>query len=364
MGEKQKEQPKNETAEEKKPSSEEPKKNDAPAPLLYKLDLHCEGCIKKIKRTVRHFHGVEDVKADLMSNKLTVTGNDVDAVKLQEKLMVRTKKKVELLTPPPPKKEAPPPPPPAEEEKKSDDKKPEEKKPKESTVVLKIRLHCDGCITKIRRIIQKFNGVDSVNIDGGKDLVTVKGTMDVKELVSYLNDKLKRNVDVVAPKKEEEKKEKEGSGGEKKESKEAAGDKKDGGDKKESGGGGDGGKKEAPEAAAVEATSKSEVNKMEYHGYPSPSPMYWYNNNENFHHQGETSYAMEAHPGYANPGYHYMEPPQGYMSHHQGYVMNHYNQGYNHHHMAEPGPLPIYMNPNQPHPQMFSDENPNACSLM
>ncbi|MED6174221.1 hypothetical protein PIB30_067004 [Stylosanthes scabra] len=362
MGEKQKEQPKNETEAEKKPSSEEPKKNDTPAPVVYKLDLHCEGCIKKIKRTVRHFDGVEDVKADLSSNKLTVTGNDVDAVKLQEKLMVRTKKKVELLTPPPPKKEAAaPPPPPAAEEKKSDEKKPEEKKPKESTVVLKIRLHCDGCITKIRRIIQKFNGVDSVNIDGGKDLVTVKGTMDVKELVTYLNDKLKRNVDVVAPKKEEEKKEKDAGGdGEKKESKEAAG-----GDKKESGGGGgDGGKKEAPEAAAAEASAKSEINKMEYHGYPSPSPMYWYNNNENFHHQGQTSYAMEAHPGYANHGYHYMEPPpQGYMSHHQGYVMNHYNQGY-HHHMAEPGPLPIYMNPNQPHPQMFSDENPNACSLM
>ncbi|XP_057742405.1 heavy metal-associated isoprenylated plant protein 6-like [Arachis stenosperma] len=359
MGEKQKEQPKNET-EEKKPSSEEPKKNDTPAPVVYKLDLHCEGCIKKIKRTVRHFDGVEDVKADLTANKLTVTGNDVDAVKLQEKLIVRTKKKVELLTPPPPKKEAAPPPPapPAEGEKKSDEKKP----PKESTVVLKIRLHCDGCITKIRRIIQKFNGVDSVSIDGGKDLVTVKGTMDVKELVPYLNDKLKRNVEVVAPKKDEEKKEKDGGdagAGEKKESKEAADDKKDSGDKKESRGGGDGDKKEKAAATTATATTetKSEVNKMEYHGYPLPSPIYWHNNNENFH-QGQTSYAMEVHPGYANHGYHYMEPPQGYMT--QGYVMNH-NQGYHH---VEPGPLPFYMNPNQPHPQMFSDENPNACSLM
>jgi len=35
------------------------KKEDSPAPVpvVYKLDLHCEGCIKKIKRSARHFAG-------------------------------------------------------------------------------------------------------------------------------------------------------------------------------------------------------------------------------------------------------------------------------------------------------------------
>ena len=177
-----------------------------------------------------------------------------------------------------------------------------------------------------------------MDIDGGKDLVTVKGFMEVKELVPYLSEKLKRDVEVVPPKKEDDKKDKDGSagGGDKKENKEAGG-----GDKKD--GGGDGGKKEEAAAAA-----KAEVNKMEYHGHPPQPPMYWYNGNF----QGQTSYAMEVHPAYANHGYHQMEP--GYMNH-QGYV----NQGYH----VEPA-VPFYMNPNHPHPQMFSDENPNACSVM
>lgn len=36
-----------------------------------------------------------------------------------------------------------------------------------------------------------------VSIDPHKDLITVKGTMDAKELPGYLNEKLKRCVEVV-----------------------------------------------------------------------------------------------------------------------------------------------------------------------
>lgn len=324
MGE-QKDQPKNET--EKKPEEGAAKKDDAPAPVVYKLDLHCEGCVKKIKRTARHFPGVENVKADLSANKVTVTGK-IDAEKLREKLAERTKKKVELVSPPP-KKDAEKPP-----EKKPEEKKPEENKPKESTVVLKIKLHCDGCIAKIRRIILRFKGVETVSLDGSKDLVTVKGTMDVKEMVPYLNEKLKRSVEVVPAKKDDDKKEKEGGGGEKKE-------KAEGGEKKEKAEGG-GEKKEDGGGAAAEA-AKVEVNKME-HMYPMAPPSFWYDGQF----PGQTSYAMpmEVHPGYAYGNNHYVEP---------GYV----NQGY----PMQP-PLPYYMNPHAPPPQMFSDENPHGCSIM
>ncbi|KAK7277509.1 hypothetical protein RJT34_22523 [Clitoria ternatea] len=326
MGE-QKEQPENKT--EKKPDEGAPKKDDGPAPVVYKLDLHCEGCVKKIKRTVRHFEGVETVKAELSANKVTVTGK-MDAVKLCDKIAERYKKKVEIISPLPKKDaaEKPPEKKPEEkkpDEKKSDEKKPEEKKPKESTVVLKIILHCDGCITKIKRIIKKYQGVESVNCDASKDLVTVKGTMEVKDLVPYLSEKLKRNVEVVPPKNEGDKKEKEkekekGGGGEKKEKE-----------------GGDGEKKEKEEGAAA----KVEVNKME-HMYPIPPPSYFFDG----HFPGQTSYAMEVHPAaYANVN-HYVEP---------GYV----NHGY----PVQP-PLPYYMHPHAPPPQMFSDENPNACSIM
>ncbi|KAG4976960.1 hypothetical protein JHK86_036434 [Glycine max] len=330
MGE-EKEQPKNDT--EKKPEEVAPKKDDGPIPVVYKLDLHCEGCVKKIKRTCRHFEGVETVKADLSSNKVTVTGK-MDAEKLRDKIAERTKKKVDIISAPPKKEAAVAEKPP---EKKAEDKKPEEKKPeekpKESTVVLKIKLHCDGCIAKIRRIILRFKGVQLVSLDGSKDLVTVKGTMDVKEMLPYLNEKLKRNVEVVPPpKKDDDKKEKEGGGGGGGEKKEGGGEKKE----KE----GDGEKKEKDGAAAAAAEV---INKMEYMHRMAP-PSFWYDGG---HFPGQTSYAMEVHPGYgASANNHYVEP---------GYV----NQGY----PLQP-PLPYYMHPHAPPPQMFSDENPNACSIM
>lgn len=133
--------------------------------------MHCEGCAKKIKKVVRHFEGindslfrdfpskinhyseqlpnralilvelvtgVEDVKADISANKLTVTGK-VDPAKLRDKLAEKTKKKVELVSPQPKKDDAAaaagdkPLPEKKSEEKKSDDKnkKDEEEKPKE-----------------------------------------------------------------------------------------------------------------------------------------------------------------------------------------------------------------------------------------
>ncbi|XP_021897685.1 heavy metal-associated isoprenylated plant protein 5 [Carica papaya] len=338
MGE-QKEAPK--VDGEKKAADAAVKKEDASVTAVFKIDMHCEGCAKKIKRAMKHYPGVEDVKADTVANKLTVVGK-VDPAKIQQKLQEKMKKKVDLISPQPKKDDKKP-------DEKKEDKKPEEKKeekkeeekktPKESTVVLKIRLHCDGCIQKIKRIISKIKGVAMVTIEGGKDLVTVKGIMEVNELVPYLKGKLKRNVEVVPPKKDDgalpkkdegAKKDdkpaaaapaggqKDGGAGEKKE-KEAAG----GGEKKD--GGGDGGKKES--------APKVEVNKMEYYPAYLPQPAYWYDG----HGYGQNQ-AMQVYP-----------PHQGYVNVNQGYAYHGYAMDH------------------QPHlhaPQMFSDENPNACSVM
>ncbi|GFY83990.1 heavy metal transport/detoxification superfamily protein [Actinidia rufa] len=359
-------------AEEKKPDAAGAgKKDDSPITVVFKLDMHCEGCAKKIKRAVRHFTGVEDVKADIASNKLTVTGK-VDPAKVRERVEGKTHKKVEILSPPP-KKDAPTPgpaPAPAPAgDRKPDDKKPEDKKPQEppvSTVVLKIRLHCDGCTHKIKRIISKIKGVNTVTTDAQKDLVIVTGTMNAKDLAPYLKEKLKRSVEVVPPKKEEgggekkekaggeDKKPKEGSGSEKKEG--GGGEKKEsGGEKKEGGGGekkeGGGEKKEGGESKAASSSGdekksmepKVEVNKMEYSGYAPYSSYY----TMPVHNQGYVDQVYGNpyyNPGYANPGY---------------------NQGYpNHGHVVEysypPPPPHSYVHA----PQIFSDENPNACSVM
>lgn len=191
--------------------------------------------------------------------------------------------------------------------------------------------------------LPKFAGVETVTVDAAKDLVTVKGTMDVKDLAPYLREKLRRSVDVVPPKKDDgagagDKKGKEG-GGDKKdaggEKKEGGGDKKDaGGDKKAAGGdkkeGGDGGKKEGGGDAP-----KVEVSKLEYFGYPHPATsMFFYDAPTLTAHN---NYVMEAHAHQAHVSQAYTD--QAYPNY--GYTVNPYHA-----------------------PQMFSDENPNACTVM
>ncbi|GMH23190.1 hypothetical protein Nepgr_025033 [Nepenthes gracilis] len=304
---------------EKKGDTVAAKKDDGTVTVILKLDMHCEGCAKKVQRSVKHFDGVESVKADCANNKLTVIGH-VDPIKIKERVEEKTKKRVELVSPPPKDGGG------GEEkshekfEKKSDDKAVDQKKPKEppvSTVVLKTRVHCDGCAHKIKKIISKYEGVQDVNVDLQKDVATVTGRMNMKELLPYLNTKLKRSVEIANMDKKDdggaaEKKptdgggqgqEEKGSGEEKKEKGDGSGgEKKE--DAKPTTSGGDG------VGRSEESAPKIEVNKMEYYGYP-----------------------------YGYGGYSY-DPRQGYGN---GYVAEYWHE---------------------PAPQMFSDENPNACFIM
>ncbi|MQM22951.1 hypothetical protein Taro_056010 [Colocasia esculenta] len=136
--------------------------------------------------------GVVSVSTDCANSKVTVVGK-VDPWKLCERVESKTHKKVVLVSPTNlPKKGG--------DDKKGggDDKKGggdakkggddkgqkkggEDKKPKEpvaATVVLKIRLHCEGCIHRIRKTITKIKGESSglelflrpCLIDPGNDL--------------------------------------------------------------------------------------------------------------------------------------------------------------------------------------------------
>lgn len=311
----------------------------AEQPIVLKVDLHCAGCASKVKRAIRHAPGVESVKTDTAANKVVVTGA-ADAADLKDRIEARAKKPVQIVSsgagagPAPsnkdkhkdkaekekgkPDKEKGNKP---EKEKKSEaaDKTKEEKRPKEATkeetVTLKIRLHCDGCIGRIKRRVSKIKGVKDVSVDAAKDLVKVTGTMDAAALPGYLRDKLSRPVEVIAPGNKDD--------GEKKKDR-GASVKKDGDDKKD---------KSTAAAASVAPTM----------------PM-----------ADASMYQMPPHPQY---GYHmpYQAAPGGYY----GAAVA----------PAPPNPAlhpnagPYY--PAAPYasypahaPQMFSDENPNACSVM
>lgn len=143
-----------------------------------------------------------------------------------------------------------------------------------------------------------------MSIDKQKELVTVKGSMDMKALAESLQEKLKRPVEIVPPKKDN----KDGDGGEKEGNKPGGG----GGKKKGGGGGGDGG------GQAQQEGGKMQESKMEYQ--PGFGFGYGYG----------YGYPPVVQPGF---GFGYGYPP--------GYVGEHLHA-----------------------PQMFSDENPNACSIM
>jgi copper chaperone CopZ len=322
-----------------------------PQPIVLKVDLHCAGCASKVRKAIKHAPGVESVAADMAAGKVVVTG-PANAAELKDRIEARTKKPVQIVSAGagPPKKDK------QDKEKKADadgkkadkekggggggekkaekekgggggDKKAadklkkEEKKPKESkeeTVTLKIRLHCEGCIDRIKRRISKIKGVKNVAVDAAKDLVKVTGTMDAAALPAYLRDKLNRPVEVVAPGKKDggDKKDKGGDGG---------GDKKKDGDKKD-------GSEDKDKSAAAPSVAPAPLADAGMYQMPP--------------HYGYTPY----HP--AQDGYYGGPPPAP-------------SQGFYHHPAAQYPPPPTYPYASHVHaPQMFNDENPNACSVM
>ncbi|KAE9445862.1 hypothetical protein C3L33_22225, partial [Rhododendron williamsianum] len=176
--------------------------------VVLKVDMHCEGCETKIKKHARSFKGVECVqRSNDGSNKLTVIG-DVDPWKLREMLEKKTKKKVDLISPQPKKDKDKD----AGDKKKDGENNPEFKEIPVTTAVMKLNLHCEGCIQKLCKAVAKTKGYHDMSIDEQKNQITVKGAIDMKALAESLKMKLRKPVEIVPPKKE-----KDGGGGEKKE---------------------------------------------------------------------------------------------------------------------------------------------------
>ncbi|KAE9587962.1 hypothetical protein Lal_00002897 [Lupinus albus] len=296
----QKKNKKSDTENNNNNKKDERKKEETPMTVILKVDTHCDTCRSKIARCLRGSHASSSSNMNMKLNVVVVEGEcgKVDPTKLTEKLSNKMKNKVDLVSPHPNKNHS----------------KPEDNKSKQppvvNTVVLKVAMHCQGCIERIRKTVLKTKGVQDMAIDKEKETVTVKGTMEVKALVGNLMERLKKKVEVVPPKKEKE------ENGDKK----GATDKGGNGDskKKKGGGGGGGGggdnvKDDKGSGGDGQGKGKIEQNKME--------PL------------------VKVH-----------DPVYGY-----GYGYYGYGGDYNYE--------PVYMG--QLHaPQFFSDENPNACSIM
>jgi hypothetical protein len=197
--------------------------------------------------------------------------------------------------------------------------------------------------------------VKDVVLDGNaKDEVKVAGTMDVPALLAYLKEKLNRPVDAVAPGKKKD-------GGEGKDSrKDKSGDSDKDAAAPAAGGGGEDKKGKAKgidavgpsTAAAAAAFMAPPAEASTYHvpppygyvGYPQGpvTPTYSYPDYGNADGMGYSSNASAA--------TYYQQEQQPYP-----YPEASQPQGY------PPYPYRVDMAPPS---QLFSDENPNACSVM
>ncbi|KAL9170121.1 hypothetical protein ABFS82_04G123300 [Erythranthe guttata] len=312
-------------AEKKKPDESKAAETPPPPPpppqeIVLKVFMHCEGCARKVRRCLKGFEGVEDVITDCRTSKVVVKGEKADPLKVLDRVQRKSHRQVQLISPIPK-----PPPPPEDKKEDAPPPKPEEKKeePPVITVVLGVYMHCEACAQEIKKRILRMKGVESAEPDLKSSQVAVKGVFEPEKLADYIHKRTGKHAVIVKVEPEEKKedaaaaaeKPKEGKEAEKKPAEpEKAETKKPDGEAaaaaKESGSG------EAADEAAAE-DSKLELRKNEFNYY------YPHNN---------SSY---------------------YYDHHQQQQVNNYPQRV----------VQEYNNYAYP-PQMFSDENPNACSLM
>ncbi|KAK9072361.1 hypothetical protein SSX86_008795 [Deinandra increscens subsp. villosa] len=286
--------------EEAKPAAGDEKKEDPPPPpppqeVVLRVFMHCEGCARKVRRSLKGFEGVEEVVTDCKTHKVVVKGEKADPLKVLERLQKKSHRKVELLSPVPESPAEEPKKPEQEESTKQEEKKDE--LPAVTTVVLKVHMHCEACAQGIRKRILRMKGVESVVPDLKNSQIAVKGTFLTTKLVDYVHKKTGKKAMIVKQdpelKAEEDKSGKdENTNNEKKEEKKAD----------------ENGEKQETTIGVDPVAAMMEMRKNEYYYYHQPANYQLY--------------------------------PPSYVAG----AVNSYQQ--------------------DPAPQMFSDENPNACNVM
>lgn len=314
----------------------EDKKEESPPPpppeIVLKVFMHCEGCARKVRRCLKGFDGVEEVVTDCKTHTVVVKGEKADPLKVLERVQKKSHRQVELLSP------IPPPPPPAEEPKKPPEEPvqaEEKKEPQVMSVILKVHMHCEACAQEIKRRIQRMKGVENAEPDFKGSLVTVKGVFDPQTLVDYIAKRTGKRVEIVKVEpekaaeespKEEDKTTAAGDG----EKEEKAGEEK--ADKEEK-------KEGAPPDAAVEVPVETPGTVVGFPDQDDPKLR-----------KNELFYYYYPPPNY----YHLHVPPPPLPPPRFGhYEMYPYGVDAHYHHHPPPPP-----------PEMFSEDNPNACTVM
>lgn len=288
-----------EKKEEEKKEEEKKEEPKPPSPFVLFVDLHCLGCAKKIEKSILRMRGVEGVMMDMVKNQVTIKGI-VEPQAICTKIMKKTKRRAKVLSPLPAAEGEPMPEVVASQGSGL------------TTVELNVNMHCEACAQQLKKKILQMKGVRTVETELNSGKVTVTGTMDGEKLVDYVYRRTKKQAKIV-PQPEPEKPPEEPAKPEEEKPPAAAEE------KKEEGGGEE--KKDGDAAAA-----------------PPPPP------EEDKKDGGEA--AAEAKNEEEIVMINTINDEQimqrmMYSSHYQ----------------------PVYMIERIPAPQLFSDENPNACVI-
>lgn len=292
-----------ETPEEKKEvKAEENEKQEPkpPSPLVLSMDLHCMGCVKKIERIILKIRGVEGVMTDMGQNQVTVKGV-VEPEAVRGTVEKKTRRKVEILSPLPEAEGQPIPQVVASQVSDT------------TTVELNVNMHCEACAAQLKRIILKMKGVATVETELSSSKVTVTGTMEADKLVDYVYRRTRKQAKVVPQPEPEPENPKE---------------------------------EEKPHDAPPAAEdSKTDQDKKEEAG-DKPSEVPQADNKEGGEGEGKVKKEEEANQQVVEM--------VNSEEHQQSIQKMMYYSDYQ----------PLYFIERVPPPQLFSDENPNACCII
>ncbi|KAI3769138.1 hypothetical protein L6452_00238 [Arctium lappa] len=76
---------------------QEPKES-VPPPIVLRVFMHCEGCAGKLRRCLKGFDGVDNVKTDWKTHTIIVKGEKADSLKVLERIQKKSHRQVELLS--------------------------------------------------------------------------------------------------------------------------------------------------------------------------------------------------------------------------------------------------------------------------
>ncbi|CAM0883306.1 unnamed protein product [Alopecurus aequalis] len=173
---------------------------DEPAnEVVVSVPVHCEGCARKVRRSLLRTEGFEEVIVDYSTNTVMVTGQKAleDPMMVVEMVERKTRKKALLLSPSPAKL-----PPPAGKSKDTkeaagadmkkeaagaDMKKEAAELDMKMAVVLKIELHCEACSEEMKKRILKIKGVEEAVPHMKSSQLMVKGAVEPATLVGFIH---------------------------------------------------------------------------------------------------------------------------------------------------------------------------------